>query len=65
MSTFIKSLKKGTYRQQKSALEKLKEYKETLYFYEINKQEVDNITRFLKVKKKTTVYDKKMQLIKL
>ena len=46
------TLKKGTYRQQKSALEKLKEYKETLYFYEINKQEVENITRFLKVKKK-------------
>jgi site-specific recombinase XerD len=46
------TLKPGTYRQQKSALVKLKEYKETLYFYEINKQEVENITRFLKVKKK-------------
>ena len=45
-------LKSGTYRQQKSSLSKLKEYKETLYFYEINKQEIDNITRFLRVKKK-------------
>jgi site-specific recombinase XerD len=41
-------LKQGTYRQQKSALEKLKEFKSTLYFYEINKQLIEDIKLFLK-----------------
>lgn len=45
-------LKPGTYRQQKSALEKLKEFKSTIYFYEINKQLIDDITIFLKSVKK-------------
>jgi integrase/recombinase XerD len=45
-------LKPGTYRQQKSALEKLREFKTTIYFYEINKQLIDDITVYLKAVKK-------------
>jgi site-specific recombinase XerD len=45
-------LKQGTYRQQKSALEKLKEFRSTLYFYEIDKQLIEDIRIFLKGVKK-------------
>lgn len=45
-------LKPGTYRQQKSALEKLRKYKDHLYFYEINKKQIEDIRIFLKVKMK-------------
>ena len=45
-------LKKGTYRQQKSSLEKLRKYKEHLYFYEIDKKQIEDIRIFLKVKMK-------------
>lgn len=45
-------LKQATYRQQKSALEKLKEFKSTLYFYEIDKQLIEDIKLFLKNVKK-------------
>jgi site-specific recombinase XerD len=45
-------LKAGTYRQQKSALEKLKKYTEHLYFYEIDKKKVEDIRIFLKAKMK-------------
>lgn len=45
-------LKPGTYRQQKSALEKLRKFKSTIYFYEINKQLIDDITIYLKAVKK-------------
>jgi site-specific recombinase XerD len=46
------TLMDSTYRQQKSSLEKLKEFKQTLYFYEINKGLIDDIKRFLKTVKK-------------
>lgn len=42
-------LKSGTYRQQKSSLEKLKKYKDHLYFYEIDKKQIEDIRKFLKV----------------
>lgn len=45
-------LKPGTYRQQKSALEKLRKYKDHLYFYEIDKKQIEDIRIFLKVKMK-------------
>lgn len=45
-------LKPGTYRQQKSALEKLKEFKSSIYFYEIDKQLIEDIKLFLKAVKK-------------
>jgi site-specific recombinase XerD len=45
-------LKAGTYRQQKSALEKLRKYKDHLYFYEIDKKQIEDIRIFLKVKMK-------------
>lgn len=45
-------LKPGTYRQQKSALEKLRKYKDNLYFYEIDKKQIEDIRIFLKVKMK-------------
>lgn len=46
------TLKQSTFRQQKSSLEKLKEFRQTLYFYEINKELIDDIKRFLKTVKK-------------
>lgn len=45
-------LKPGTYRQQKSTLEKLRKYKQHLYFYEIDKKQIQDIRIFLKVKMK-------------
>ena len=45
-------LKQSTFRQQKSSLEKLKKYKENLFFYEIDKKQIEDIRIFLKVKMK-------------
>lgn len=45
-------LKASTFRQQTSSLVKLKEFKSTLYFYELNKPLIDELTMFLKTVKK-------------
>lgn len=45
-------LKPGTYRQQKSALEKLRKYKPNLFFYQIDKKQIEDIHLFLKVEMK-------------
>lgn len=46
---FIKS---GTYRQQNSALNKLKEFRSSILFHEIDKDLIDEVIKFFKVKKK-------------
>lgn len=46
------TIKASTYRQQLSSLVKLKEFKNTLYFYELNKALITDLEVFLKVKKK-------------
>lgn len=45
-------LKPGTLRQQTSALSKLKEYKSSILFYELNESMYEDILLFLKNKKK-------------
>jgi len=45
-------IKPGTHRQQTSALNKLKEFKDRLYFYEINPELFQEILIYLKVKRK-------------
>jgi site-specific recombinase XerD len=45
-------LKASTYRQQLSSLVKLKEFRNTLYFYELNKPLIDELEIFLKTVKK-------------
>lgn len=45
-------LKASTWRQQTSSLVKLKEFKSTIYFYELNKPLIDEITTFLTTVKK-------------
>ncbi len=44
-------IKPGTYRQQNSALNKLREFKSVIYFYEINEEFVKTMTGFFKNKK--------------
>jgi site-specific recombinase XerD len=45
-------IKQGTYRQQKSNLKKLKEFKEVIYFNDLNEELYISILKWLKVKKK-------------
>ncbi len=47
-------LKPGTYRQQMTMLNKVKKYKEPLYFYEINEEYIQNLKTYCKKKLKNT-----------
>lgn len=46
------SIKKGTYRQQTSSLNKLKKYKSSILFYEIDENFLEEIVKWLKTKEK-------------
>jgi len=45
-------LKASTFKQQKSSLEKLKKFTKQLYFYEIDRKKIEDITLFLKLELK-------------
>lgn len=45
-------LKPSTFKQQRSSLEKLKKYTKQLYFYEIDRKKIEDITLFLKLELK-------------